>query len=223
MQKKSIFLAALLISAVSLAGASTGVTCRNGAGCLNGTDHFDWAQNYGPEYSTVANGSTATTVGGLQATVVFAGGGDGERLNQDSGWSGNFNPGDALVWTNSPGQGPLTFNFAAPVSGAGAQIETDYFGAFTAQICDQRGNCFVENGDGEPTNDNTAIFIGLADDPGITALTFTILDAQGDPADFAINQLDVTTGAPVPEPTSLLLLGTGLLSAAGKLRRKLGR
>ena len=47
MQKKTIFALTLVFGLISAATASTGVTCRDGAGRLNGTDHFDWTQNYG--------------------------------------------------------------------------------------------------------------------------------------------------------------------------------
>src|SRR5262249_46208082 len=66
---------------------------------------FDWASNFGPEFNSIPNGSQASSdLPGLTAAIDFGGGGDGLRVDQGSAWNGNFNPGDALLWTNSPGQ-----------------------------------------------------------------------------------------------------------------------
>ena len=171
-----------------------------------------------PPFSNIPNGSTATSVGGVQAVVNLAGG-DGQRRDEGNGWIGNFTIGDELFWTNN--NGPMTFNFTTPVSGVGAQISSDAFGAFVAQICDQRMNCFTEAGNNQPTEDGSAIFIGLANDPGITSVTFSLLSCVFNCNDFAINQMDITTGGgTTPEPSSLLLMGSGLLAVAGFARRR---
>lgn len=215
MQSKALrmlLLVGLIITGSTILNAGS-VTCRNGPGCLNGTDSFNWATNYGPPFNPIPNNSIAISNSGvLTALVNFAGGGNGLRVDQGNGWNGNFSPGDALLWTNSPGQGPLTFTFNQPLSGLGANIQDDFFGSFTAllQVFDAHGNLigsFSENGTSNSNGDGSAIFIGIANDPGIMSAVFSIADCSCDPNDFAINQLDVTTAA---EPGVIASLSTAL-------------
>ncbi len=217
---------ALAAFVVSVAEA-TPVTCRSGLGCLNGTDFFDWTTNYGPPLSPIPNNSTATSTLGVQVRVNFTGGGDGLREDQNFGWNGNFTPGDELLVTL--GEGPLNLiGFSQTLSGLGANIQANFIGDFTAVIeaFDASGSLigsFSENGTSNHNSDGSAIFIGLTNVPGIASATFSVPSCVSNCPDFAINQLDIVTGAvapvPAPAPGTLLLLASGLVTL-GYLRRR---
>src|SRR5262249_52800514 len=54
--------------------------------------------------------------------------------NLNTGWAGSFKPGDPILYTAVPGEGPISIEFGAPVAGVGAQIESGQYGEFTAKI-----------------------------------------------------------------------------------------
>src|SRR5260370_398418 len=60
------------------------------------------------------------------------------RQNEGSLWTGNFTPGDQLLWTNSftsTTNNPITLRFGAfGVFGGGAQIQADFNGDFVARV-----------------------------------------------------------------------------------------
>jgi hypothetical protein len=204
--------AAISAQADSVTGSNTRPT---------GTDTLDWGQ-LGPSFTNVGSSFTVTSTGGVGAQGTLTG--NGEAREQNNGWNGNFSPTDNLLWTQ--GSGPLSLDFGVGLSEVGAQIQSDYFGAFTAELCDNLGDCSTEQGTSSSTGDGSAIYIGLVDSTGanITSVTFSLTSCPYACSDFAIDALSLETGGPTPtpEPNSLFLLGTGLLVSMAVLgRRKL--
>ena len=199
---------------------------------LGGNDFVDWGQ-LGAAFTSVENPSAFVSNSGLiTGTVGRENPGDIERRNENppaGGWNGNFAPGDRLIWTNNTA-GAMLIDLNTSVAGLGANIQMDrLLGLFdaTIEVYDVLNNLlasFTIQGDSNNGHDGTAIFIGvLSSSANIDHIVLYTDQARTRAQDdFAINQLDLRTGAAavVPGPASLVLVGLGLL-ALGVAGRKL--
>jgi len=225
MKRFVLFLAALalVLSGVAQAEASTLVTTRAG---LGGTDFIDWGQ-LGPTFTNVASPATVTSNLGVTVTVSQDNNNSFQRRDQGNGWGGNFTNGDKLLW--NAGNGPtMTLDFGSTgIAAGGANIQADFFGAFTARLSAYDASnvllgSVTENGTSNGNGDGSAIFLGLQDSTADIHKLVYSLDSGTNPNDFAINRFDFTTTAPTPEPSTLLIasLAAGAFGGVTWLRRR---
>jgi hypothetical protein len=217
-------------SASAWADTFTGVTSL---AALHSTDSVNWAQ-FGPTSTLLTTPENWTSVGGATGEVGISGSTIGtqnfERRDQNNGWSGNFTPGDALLYNEgSQGQTNIDFGivFNTLSNGGGLQIQSDFFGPFTATVTAYGVGglsnplfSFSEAGNSTANADGSAIFIGITDtDSQIFFLTFNVVDSVGGGDSMAIDTLYLANSA-VPEPTSVLLLSSVLAGCGFLVRRR---
>jgi len=188
-----IFVMALGLLVPSLSqSAPTMVTSR---AALAGNDFIDWG-DFGPAFTIVPSPSDINSDAG-NVTTVSNPSNDFERRDQGFGWNGNFAPGDKLLFTDST-PGPMVIEFDVPVLGAGAQIQGDFNGAFTATLeAYDESNTLIASfsliGNSTGAADNSAIFLGIRETtPIIKRIEYNVDNVT---QDFAINQLDLVAPA----------------------------
>jgi hypothetical protein len=186
-------------------------------------DTIDWAQ-LGVAGFLFPSPQTVVSADGVSATATNSTGGFFNRIDQHSpvnngDWFGNFAPGEALVENLSSGS-EITLTFASPVLAAGAPIQPDALGPFTAQVTVNGTETFTEDGDSTQNGDGSAIFIGWSGGP-IKTLEFEITAASGgETSDFALGTVSLTS---VPEPSTWAMMVLGFAGLALTAFRARGR
>lgn len=196
-------LASIFITTAPLSASATVIQIFE-RGALGADDVIDWAV-LGPAGTSLPNPFPILSEFGLASADVSKPAGSFQVFYQGTGgWLGNFALGDAVLWSRGD-PGPIALEFAPPVVGAGAQIQSDVFATFTGVVAafDSSGGLLGEFSlEGEVlanTGDNSAIFLGiLSDSADIARIEFSLSEGLG----FGINRVDIVTGPPTTTTTT---------------------
>jgi hypothetical protein len=182
---------------------------------------FNWSL-FGEEGTMVTSGSSIPSVDGSVNVTAYDGTGQfgsGFQLyTEGSNWSGNFSPGENLLFDQGSTTG-VTLGFSTGVSDLTIDLQNNIYGAFTYSIgVYDTGNNFL----GTVTGSGTAADSNDGSEPqaevnysNIGSVVITTSDPYA--GGFAIGTVTLTS---VPEPSTLALAGLGGLGMLWQLRRR---
>lgn len=201
-----LMVVSLFMTSAAWADNVVQVTSRAGQGA---NDFVLWSQ-LGTDATLLGSSFNATSLGGVAVAGTLA------NVNSvisvvcaasPCSWTGSgFAPTDSLLWTSdagNSGNGPVTLVFGTSITGAGALIQANAPGQFTAQVQAFNGANIL--GTFTVTSDvaGDATYIGVQDQTGanITKVVFSItacapVDSSGC-TDFAIDSLNLNQGPAV--------------------------
>jgi hypothetical protein len=235
-KKKLLLLTIAVLCFATFATADSFVVYSTRA-AQNPSDFFDWSTIASPG-TIVTSPQLVNSFTGLNtASVGNIDGSSFLTMQEGFTWHGNFDYGESLIWTGNSGFGvggigPMAMKFSNPVGTVGFSISADFYGAFTATLAALNSGgttlfTLTLPGVSDGSENGSALFMGLGDltGPNIATIQFTVSSNAFPPFsnnDFAIDDVSIGPKA-TPEPSSLLLLGSGLVGIVGVIRRKTAR
>ena len=208
------------------------ITLVTSTAALGQNDSVVWSL-LGPDGTTIPNTFSGSSTHGdaISGVFQFSGTATGSVATVGTSWgpaSGAFTNGDVLIWglNGNTGSGPVAITFPTGF-GAGAAIQADTPGQFTAQIQLFAGATLLGTESLASDSNGDAIFIGALDTVAeVTSASFSLTAAQANSnttnnlGDFALDTLYLQNPASAsPEPGSwILIAGVASLGLSRRVR-----